>query len=165
MTSAKPAGAAGLPPAGRVGGVDYGRRRIGIAICDAEGILASPHCVRQTTGDREADAVFFRNLVAAEQLVGFVVGLPVHADGSDSRMSVEVEEFGAWLAGSTGLPVVFQDERYSSREAAGLLAGSGLSRGRKKERADAVAAQVVLTAWLESRRSGHSAARPAPLDA
>mgnify|MGYP003348080793 CR=1 FL=1 len=49
-------------------------------------------------------------------LVGVVVGLPVHADGTDSRMSVEVERFGTWLAGETGLPVVFHDERYSSRE-------------------------------------------------
>jgi len=165
MTAATPAGAAGLPPVGRLGGVDYGRRRIGVAVCDAEGILASPLCVRQTTGDRDADAAFFRKLVAAEELVGFVVGLPVHADGTDSRMSVEVEQFGAWLAGVAGLPVVFQDERYSSREAAGLLAGSGLSRGRKKERADAVAAQVVLSAWLEARRAGRTAVRPEPLDA
>jgi putative Holliday junction resolvase len=164
MTSATPAGAV-VPPAGRLGGIDYGRRRIGVAVCDAEGILASPLCVRQTTGDRDADAVFFRRLAADEELVGFVVGLPIHADGTDSRMSVEVERFAGWLAGITGLPVAFQDERYSSREAAGLLAGSGLSRGRKKERADAVAAQVVLAAWLEARRAGQAGGRPGPLDA
>lgn len=164
MTSATPAGAV-VPPTGRLGGIDYGRRRIGVAVCDAEGILASPLCVRQTTGDRDADAVFFRRLAADEELVGFVVGLPIHADGTDSRMSVEVERFAGWLAGITGLPVAFQDERYSSREAAGLLAGSGLSRGRKKERADAVAAQVVLAAWLEARRAGQAGGRPGPLDA
>lgn len=159
------AGGASLPPAGRIGGIDYGRRRIGVAVCDAEGILASPLCVRWTTGDREADAVFFRKLAVDEELVGFVVGLPLHADGADSRMSVEVERFAGWLAGITGLPIAFQDERYSSREAAGLLAGSGLSRGRKKARSDAVAAQVVLAAWLEARRAGHAYGRPGPLDA
>lgn len=152
-------------PAGRVAGVDYGRRRIGVAICDTHRILASPLCVRQTSGDRTADAAFFRTLVVEEAIVGFVVGLPIHADGTDSRMSVEVERFGAWLAAETGRPVVFHDERYSSREATGLLAGSGLTRGRKKQRSDAVAAQVVLASWLEAHARGTADRRPGPLDA
>lgn len=151
-------------PTGRVAGVDYGRKRIGVAVCDAHRILASPLCVRQTTGDARADAAFFRKLAADESLVGFVVGLPVHADGTDSRMSVEVERFGGWLAAQTGLPVVFHDERYSSREATGLLAGSGLSRGRKKERTDAIAAQVVLSSWLDVQAHG-GPSKPGPLDA
>lgn len=148
-------------PAGRLAGVDYGRRRIGVAICDAERIICSPLCVHHTVGDRDADAAFFRRLVADESIAGFVVGLPVHADGTDSSMSVEVERFGGWLTRCTGLPVVFHDERYSSREAAGMLAGVGLTRGRKKARADAVAAQVVLQAWLESQARGE---RPRALD-
>jgi putative Holliday junction resolvase len=148
-------------PAGRLAGIDYGRRRIGVAICDAERIICSPLCVHQTVGDRDADAAFFRGLVAAESIAGFVVGLPVHADGTDSAMSVEVERFGDWLGRCTGLPVAFQDERYSSREAAGMLAGVGMTRGRKKARADAVAAQVVLQSWLESQTRGE---RPRALD-
>lgn len=152
---------AGIPP-GRVAGVDYGRRRIGIAVCDALRMLASPLCVHETTGDRAIDAAFFRGLVDRENLVGFVVGLPVHADGTASDMSHEVEGFGDWLARTTGLPVTFHDERYSSREAAGLLSGVGLTRGRKKARADAVAAQVVLASWLETRPAVGS--RPEALD-
>jgi len=157
--------ATGSPiPAGRVAGVDYGRRRIGVAVCDAHRILASPLCVRLTAGDAAADALFFRRLAADEGLVGFVVGLPVHADGTDSRMSIEVERFGAWLREITGLPVVFHDERYSSREAAGLLAGSGLTRGRRKERSDAIAAQVVLASWMEAVAQGGGPRRPEALD-
>ena len=97
-------------PAGRVAGVDYGRRRIGIAVCDAHRILASPLCIHEAVGDRGADTAFFRKLVSDESLVGFVVGLPVHADGSDSDMSREVERFGDWLGRITGLPVAFHDE-------------------------------------------------------
>jgi putative Holliday junction resolvase len=141
-------------PAGRVAGVDYGRRRIGISVCDARRILASPLCVRTTSGDADDDGRFFRQLVAAEDLVGFVVGLPVHADGTASDMSREVERFGAWLSRTTGLPVAFHDERYTSREAAGMLSGVGLTRGRKKERADAVAAQLVLASWMEAQAHG-----------
>ena len=148
----------GTLPAGRVAGIDYGRRRIGVAVCDARRMLASPLCVRETTGDHEADAAFFRALVAAEDLVGFVVGLPIHADGRPSDMSREAERFGAWLGRVTGLPVAFHDERYTSHEAAGRLAGTGWSRGRRKSRAAAVAAQVILASWLERDAAGDAPA-------
>jgi putative Holliday junction resolvase len=151
-------------PAGRVAGIDYGRKRVGIAICDAERIIASPLPLHMPTGDDAAETAFFRKLVAAEDVVGFVVGLPVHADGSDSRMSVEVERFGAWLAAATGVPVTFHDERYSSVEAAGKLAGLGLSRGKKKARTDSIAAQILLTAWMEAAAAGTPATRPGALD-
>jgi len=153
-----------IPP-GRVAAVDYGRKRMGIAICDAERIIASPWPMRQPTGDPTAEAAYFRRLVAEESIVGFVVGLPVHADGSDSRMSVEVEKFAGWLGETTGRPVTFQDERYTSVEAAGMLAGLGLSRGKKKARADSIAAHIILTAWMESntpRRSGGDIEAEAP---
>ena len=136
-------------PAGRVAGIDYGRRRIGVAICDAARIIASPLCVRETSGDQAADAAFFRKLLADEEVGGIVVGLPLHADGGASEMSAEAARFGAWLRKVTGLPVAFQDERFSSHEAAGRLAGVGLTRAGKKKRSDAVAAQVLLAAWLE----------------
>jgi len=139
-------------PAGRVAGIDYGRRRIGVAVCDACRIIASPLCLHETTGDHAADAAFFARLAEREELVGFVVGLPLHADGSASVMSAEVERFAAWLGRVTGLPVAFQDERFTSHEAAGKLAGVGLSRGQKKSRSDAVAAQVMLTTWLERQQ-------------
>jgi len=151
-------------PAGRLAGVDYGRRRIGVAVCDARRILSSPLCVRETAGDRDADAAFFREVVRSEEVVGFVVGLPIHADGGASDMSREARRFGDWLGRVTGLPVVFHDERYTSREAAGLLAGSGLTRGRKKERADAIAAQVILASWLERRDAGLATDGPGALD-
>ena len=136
-------------PAGRVAGIDYGRRRIGVAVCDAARIIASPLCVRETSGDQAADAAFFRKLLADEEVGGIVVGLPLHADGGASEMSAEAARFGAWLRKVTGLPVAFQDERFSSHEAAGRLAGVGLTRAGKKKRSDAVAAQVLLASWME----------------
>ena len=147
-------------PAGRVAGVDYGRKRMGIAICDAERIIASPLPMREPGRDAAAEAAFFRRLVAEEGIVGFVVGLPVHADGGESRMSVEAGRFGTWLAETTGLPVAWQDERYTSREAAGKLAGLGLSRGKKKARADSIAAQIILAAWMEDEEARRRGAAP-----
>ena len=151
-------------PAGRVAGIDYGRRRIGVAVCDAGRIISSPLCVRETTGDHAADALFFQQLAAAEELAGFIVGLPLHADGNVSEMADEVGRFGRWLSRATGLPVAYQDERYTSREAAVLLAGVGLTRARKKARSYAVAAQLVLQAWLDAQATGGGTA-PGALDA
>lgn len=152
-----------LPASGRLAAVDYGQRRVGIAICDAQRIIASPHEVHHPVADGAAEAAYYLRLVRAEELVGFVVGLPVHADGNASRMSAEVERFAEWLRGVTGLPVGFQDERYSSVEATGMLARAGMTRGRRKSRTDAVAAQIILTSWLESARDGRLP--PGALDA
>lgn len=143
----------GSIPRGRVAGVDYGRKRIGVAVCDAERILASPLCIRETMGDHAADAAYFQGLAREEALVGFVVGLPLNADGTPSGMSREAQRFGDWLGRATGLPVVYHDERYTSHEAASMLAGVGLSRGQKKSRSDAVAAQLVLRAWMEAMKA------------
>ena len=144
-----------IPP-GRVAGIDFGLKRIGIAICDASRILASPFSVHAPSGDVEREAAFYKSLAADEGVVGFVVGLPLNADGTPSRMSNEAEKFGGWLAASTGLPVEFQDERYTSAEAAGKLAGSGLTRGRKKQVSDAIAAQILLSDWMDraGRKTG-----------
>ena len=138
-------------PFGRLAGVDYGRRRIGISVCDTERIIASPLMIYKTNRDPHADAAFFLKLVKQEELAGFVVGLPLHSDGRNSEMSSEVEKFAAWLTETTELPVVFQDERNTSQEASGLLRPARLTRGRKKERHDAVAAQIILGTWLEKQ--------------
>lgn len=145
-------------PEGRVAGIDYGRRRIGIAVCDSARILASPLLVREATRDTSIEAAYFRKLVADEELVGFVVGLPLHADGRESEMSREAVRFAHWLAAVTGLPVEMQDERYTSAEAAGRLAGAGLTRGRRRSLHDAVAAQILLADWM---RSAGERSRPA----
>lgn len=140
---------------------------MGIAICDAERIIASPLEMREPGRDEATEAAFFRRLVADERIVGFVVGLPVHADGRPSDMSREAERFGAWLSDATGLPIEFQDERYTSAEAAGRLAGLGLSRGKKKARSDSIAAQIILTSWMEaptSARAGRPGSRSASRD-
>lgn len=150
MTTAPDGGRSAIP-SGRVGGIDYGRKRIGIAVCDSERILSSPHAVHEGTGDQGSEAEYFRRLAMDENLAGFVVGLPLHADGRESEMSREAVRFAHWLSEVTGLPVEMQDERYTSAEAADRLAGHGLSRGRKRKLSDAVAAQILLADWIRSR--------------
>jgi len=148
-------------PPGRVAGIDFGTVRIGVAITDPRRTLASP-LESYTRRDRQQDAAYFRRLAAQEELTLFVVGLPVHLDGRESRKSTEAREFGQWLGEVTGVPVVYFDERFSTVEAEQFLAQGQLTSKRRKQRVDMLAAQVMLSAYLESGSQGQSA--PGSLD-
>ncbi len=74
----------------------------------------------------------------------------MHLSGDESAKSIEARSFGAHLAELTHLPVVFFDERYTSAIAEQLLTGAGLTSRKRKARMDKLAAQILLTAWLES---------------
>lgn len=141
------------PESGRVAGVDYGTVRIGIAITDSRRSLASPVEVYTRSG-AEADARRFRRLVSEEQVALFVVGLPVHLHGGESQKSKEARAFGAWLTQTTGVPVEYFDERFTSALADELMLEADLSRRKRRDRRDKIAAQMLLSHWLESRRRG-----------
>ena len=142
-----------IPTTGRLAGFDFGTRRIGIAVCDASRILASPLSVYEWQND-ERDADYFRQLALEESLVGLVVGLPLYASGDESQKSFEAREFGSWLATLTGLPVAYHDERYTSVQAESLLGAASLTRGKRKKRIDKVAAQLILSSFLDSDNLG-----------
>lgn len=141
------------PDRGRIGGVDYGTVRIGVAIGDLEVGMASPLENYNRRSER-LDAEYFETLAREERLVRWVVGLPVHLHGGESQKSTEAREFGKWLTEKTGLPVEFYDERYTSSEAAEMLRASNLTPKQRKAKLDALAAQITLTAYLESGARG-----------
>ncbi len=149
-------------PAGRIGGVDYGTVRIGVAISDPERRIASPleNYTRRTPA---LDARRFQQLAAEEAIVLWVVGLPVHLDGRESQKSQEARRFGQWLGDVTGVPVEFFDERFTSSEAEQFLLDAQLTGNRRKRRRDMVAAQIMLSAYLESQSKGKEP--PRALDA
>jgi len=141
---------------GRIAGIDFGTVRIGIAVSDPERIIASP-LENYTRRGKEQDSKRFRQLVTEERVALFVVGLPVHLDGRESEKSKEARQFGQWLNEITGVPVEFFDERFTSHEAEQYLLGAELTKKRRKKRLDMLAAQIMLSAYLESRgRSGES---------
>ena len=141
-------------PVGRIAGIDFGTVRIGIAIADASVGIAGPYENYSRRGIG-ADAVKFRRLAADEAITRFVVGLPVHSSGGESQTSIQAREFGKWLGEVTGVPVVFFDARFTSVEAEGHLLDAQLTRKQRRERLDMLAAQIMLTAYLESARDGH----------
>lgn len=149
-----------FPAAGRLAGIDYGHVRIGVAVSDPGRTIASPYA-NYTRRGQAGDAQFFQTLVADENVVGFVIGLPLHTDGQESEKSREVRQFAIWLAEVTGLPICFYDERFTTREAGYLLEEAQLTKKKRKQRLDKVAAQLLLAAFLESDRRGEP---PAALD-
>lgn len=139
-----------LPDSGRIAGIDFGTVRIGIAISDPGQTIGSPLEVlnRRTI---ELDQKHFVALAQTEQLVGFVVGLPVHMSGDASAKSEQAVEFGTWLSDVTSLPVDYIDERYTTAMAREILNQTGLSGKKRKAMLDKLAAQIILSAWLEKR--------------
>ncbi len=139
-----------LPFKGRIAGIDFGTVRIGIAISDPSQTIGSPLEVF-TRRTPELDRQHFVQLVQTEQLVGFVVGLPVHMSGDASEKSDQAIEFGTWLSGVTSLPVDYIDERYTTAMAREVLNQTGLSGKKRKAMLDKLAAQIILSSWLERR--------------
>ena len=140
-----------FPSTGRVAAVDFGSVRIGIAICDPDWILASPLEVHPAANWKD-DGEHFRKLAREERIAGFVVGLPIHCDGGESQKSVECRAFAQWLAEQTELPVRLFDERFTTADAKQRMMAGGYTRGKGKRRIDAVAALVLLEAFLEACR-------------
>jgi putative holliday junction resolvase len=132
------------PASRRLLAIDYGDRRIGLAVSDPTGTVASPagHLVRRA-GKRAPIAELARR--AAELgVTGVVLGLPLDASGEENPRTVEVRSVGAALAARTGLRVRYVDERYTTATALrAVQAMGGSTRGRKGD-VDALAAAVLL---------------------
>lgn len=139
-----------LPIEGRLAGIDYGSVRIGVAISDPTQHFVNP-LETYVRRNEQLDANYFSELVKQERLVGWIIGLPIHCDGTESQKSLEVREFAKWLSEITGLPHAMFDERFSSREARQLMLETGWGPKKKKKNVDRLAAHLILTHFLDSR--------------
>lgn len=139
-----------LPPRGRLLAVDYGRKRIGLAICDADRRIASP--LRSLPHPGAAGDAARRLVVAAreEGACGLVVGLPLNMDGSESDQTRAVRAFVELLEAESRLPVELVDERLTTYEAGVRMRALSRSGKRDKDRRNALAAQVILETYLGS---------------
>ena len=144
-------------------GLDVGEKRIGIAISDATATLARPVGVLKAAGLSAntvtmVSAEIARLAAEDDPVSSIIVGLPRRLDGSSSDMTSRVERFAADLGTRTGLPVVLQDERLTSREAESRLAVREKDWRVRKERLDAAAAAIILQDYLDTRPG-----RPVPM--
>lgn len=135
-------------------GVDFGLKRVGLAVCDANRILATPLPVYKTksmrnTIDRVAE-------VAKERgACGIVIGLPLNLDGTESEASGRVRAFARNLERVAGVPTALVDERLTTVEADELLAEAGVKTRTERDRLiDGMSATVILQSFLDKRQNG-----------
>jgi len=129
---------------GRWMAIDWGERRIGLAISDPAGIIASPAgVIVRRAGKRPPVAELVRRSEALEAR-GVVMGLPLDGEGNDTPRSMECRRVAAELARRTSLPVALMDERYSTAAALRRVRETGGSSRDRREDVDALAAAVLL---------------------
>ncbi len=135
----------------RILAMDYGRRRIGLAIADESNLIARPLAILQRT-NRRNDIRRLRQLARDHGAGRIVVGLPLNLDGTRGPMAAEAARFAERLGKELGLPVEMADERLSSWESRRTLRETQL-RGRRPAKADDVAAAVILRDYLGRQRA------------
>ncbi len=133
----------------RILGLDYGDKRIGVAVCDELGLTAQglPTIIRKT---RKHDLDILENLVKNYQVERIVIGYPVRLDGSEGIQCEKVNRFALLLEKTFHLPVVKWEETLSTKEAEEILIQSGVHWEKRKKMVDKVAACLILQSFLDS---------------
>jgi putative holliday junction resolvase len=145
--------------------LDVGEARIGVALSDAGGFLASPYTTLRVSRDELQTRAAIQRLVNETEAEGLVIGLPISLDGKIHAQGEHVLAFAERLRPHITIPITFWDERYSTVEAERLLAGQDEGRGRRRRgnrqhgrsehrhSIDALAATVILQEYLDDLRS------------
>ena len=131
--------------------LDFGTRRIGVAITDPTGTLAQP---LETIEAPDDEAVLKRiaELVEEYDVSRIVVGLPLHMNGGQGPEAAVARAFGQRVTERTGVPVDYLDERWTSREAEAVVQQTGKRRAKRAGSVDRVAAAILLRTYLERAR-------------
>ena len=137
----------------RWAGIDYGTKRIGLAISDPDESIASPVGVLNGSGRIPLDAAAVLAWCTDNEAKGIVVGLPLNMNGSVGQQAKFTQEFIGRLRNTSDLPIEEWDERLSSYQADQFMDLAGVGAAKRKGRRDALAAQVILQSFLDARRA------------
>jgi len=137
----------GVP--GRILGLDFGKRRIGLALSDELGITAQglPTLTRNA---RSEDFDYLSELIGGRQVTRVVVGYPLNMNGSEGAQARQAVQFGRTLANRCGVEVTMWDERLTTREAARVLSDSGVGLRKRQGAIDKLSAVLILQSYLDS---------------
>ncbi|MFM8945305.1 MAG: Holliday junction resolvase RuvX [Actinomycetota bacterium] len=136
----------------RVVALDLGSKRIGVAVSDLTGTIASPHSVINRSSNPRHDHDTIRRLVLDEEAEAIVIGLPLSLDGSTGPAAKAVLDEAKRIGTVVGVPVHLQDERLSTVAANRLLREADLSATQRRQFVDKVAAAVILQTWLDAQQ-------------
>lgn len=138
---------------GRVLGIDFGERRIGLALSDPTRVIATPLPTLQRRAGKRPPVAAILDIVVSHEVDQLVVGLPLTLEGEESDWTRAVRSFGERLGERSGLPVAYLDERMTSVRAERAVRSLGLPKHERerKERVDAAAAVLILQAFLDAQ--------------
>jgi len=140
--------AAELPKGGKLLGLDVGTKTIGVAICDSGWHFAGPsETIRRSKFTQDLAAL--RRIIEHERALGLIVGLPLSMDGSDSARTQSVRTFARNLA-SIDLPILLWDERWSTQAVERAMIEADVSRAKRAEKVDALAAAHILQGAIDA---------------
>jgi putative Holliday junction resolvase len=132
-------------------GLDIGDRRIGVALSDPEGWLASPLTIINRS-DTTTDIKAITDIVDQNHVGQIIVGLPLSMNGGLGQQADKVQEFTKELISRTDIPVDFRDERLTTVSAQRLMRAAGSSKNKRKTPDDAIAATLILQGYLDETR-------------
>ncbi|HET6535038.1 MAG TPA: Holliday junction resolvase RuvX [Sphingomicrobium sp.] len=148
ITAEAPGFAAALSEGGKLAGLDVGTRTIGLAICDSGWHFSGPcGTIRRTKFTQDLEQL--RSFIGREHVIGLVVGLPLNMDGSDSPRTQSVRAFARNLS-PLGLPILLWDERWSTQAVERAMIKADVSRARRAEKVDSLAAAHILQGAIDA---------------
>ncbi len=132
-------------------GIDYGIKRIGVALSDLLGVTAQPHSVIQRE-NLPKDIARLKEIALAGSVGCIVIGFPYNMNGTEGSLAAEIRDFGDRIREATGIPVEYYDERLTSMEADRMLIEqSDMPRERRKQVRDKIAAAIFLQSYLNGK--------------
>ena len=135
----------------RLLGLDIGEARVGVAVSDAAGVVASPLVVLDARA-LARDVGPLKRLVEDYEVTALVAGLPLTMAGEEGPQAASVRATAERIAGALGMPIAYVDERLSSSAAARAMAGAGIDTRGQRGKLDMVAAAYILQGYLDSQR-------------
>ena len=145
----------------RIIGIDYGSKRVGMAVTDPLQIISSSLC----TLPSESFLAFLSNYILTEEVEAIVLGEPFYPDGNPAQTHGEIMQIGKKIQQLfPAIPVFLQDERFSSVEAKDTILASGIGKKKRRDKGmvDRVAAAIILDAFMERKRNVFSSNKPTP---
>jgi len=133
----------------RLLGLDFGERRIGVAVSDPLAITAQGISVIQRNGSVEKDLELIKQFIHTYEVESIVLGLPKNMNGTEGPAAEKVRQFGRFLEDASALKVIYWDERLSTSSAQRIMIEADLSRRKRKASIDRLAAVIILQNYLD----------------
>lgn len=135
----------------RILAIDYGDKNLGLAISDRL-LITAQGLEKYQLRSKQKDLTYFKDLISRYEIGKIVIGLPLRMDGTSGSRVEKTKAFARWLEQNLGIPIVFWDERLTTKEALGILRAQKARPHQKKQYKDQISASLILANYLENEK-------------